>query len=80
MRHTGGGCDPEGILEEGWAGVESYRDALPSPSSLGAVNPSRFLLLSSTDLVQCVSQVWGDLQGTLLSRWSEAVGGCVLAG
>lgn len=80
MRHTGGGCDPRGLLEEGWAGVESYRDALPSPSSLGAANQSKFLLLTSMDLVQSAPQVWGNLRGTLLSHWSEAMGGCVPAG
>lgn len=65
MRHTHGGCSPQEMLEEGWTGVESHCDALLSSSSLRAANQSRLLLLTSMDLAQHMSHVWGDRRGTL---------------
>lgn len=65
-------------LGDAGGGLENHRDALPSPSSLGAASQSRLLLLTSMDLAQPMPQVWGTQQGTLLSQWDKVMGGCVL--
>lgn len=81
MRHMYGACGPQGMLEEGWAGVESHWDALPLPSSFRAANQGRLPLLTSMDLAQHMPQVWVDRWGDcMLSHRSKAMGGCVLAG
>jgi len=65
MRYADGGYSPQGMLEEGWAGLESHWDALLSPSTLGAANQDRVLLLPSMDLAQHMPRVWGHLRGPL---------------
>lgn len=77
MRHMYGACGPQGMLEEGWAGVESHWDALPLPSSFGAANQGRLPLLTSMDLAQHMPQVWVDRWGTVcfptaVKRWEAA--------